>query len=138
MEKQPTCEERVEGHLDSRINDIKQLMDAMFKGDEEVVDLGNMYEYGLSFDYVAGDTKYNDGPGYFRYQISWGGPADEFRFFTDPDMYLHKIEYWFLDWWDGARRALYGTDETLMRDVFEWFRECGSVEAELERSQNER
>jgi len=134
MEKQPTCEERTDRHLESRIDDLKLLMQALYDGEEYVEDLGNMYEYGLSFDYVEGGTDYNDGAGYFRYQLSWGGPSDEFRFFTDPDGYLYKTEYWFLDWFDGASRRLYGSDESLLEEVFNWFKEGGAVESELERA----
>ena len=30
--------------------------------------------------------------------MSWGGPSDEFRMYDNSD----KIQYWFLDWFDGA------------------------------------
>ena len=63
-------------------------------------------EYGLSFDYVEPNT-FNDQPeGFFRYQISWGGPSEEFRFYVNPDFSCHRIEFWFLDWWDGASRDI--------------------------------
>ena len=58
-------------------------------------------EYGLSFDWVEGKTEYNPNAGYYRWQLSWGGPSDEFRFYMDEDR-LYVIEYWFMDWFDGA------------------------------------
>lgn len=37
-------------------------------------------EYALSFDYVEPDTFDDQDRGYFRYQISYGGPSEEVRF----------------------------------------------------------
>jgi hypothetical protein len=88
---------------------------------------GDFSEYGLSFDYVAPDT-FNDQPeGYYRYQLSWGGPSDEFRFYVGQESDCHAVEYWFLDWYDGASRTLYrGTPGgDLMREIWSWFAEIG-------------
>lgn len=64
--------------------------------------------YALCFDYVAPGTFRDQDEGYWRYQISWGGPSDEIRFYgvvDDRDRgHLYKAEYWFLDWGDGAFR----------------------------------
>ena len=65
-------------------------------------EIGTIFDYGLSFDYCgAEDDESASTPGYFRYQISWGGPSDEFRFYAEkitPYKYaVWKIEYWFLD-----------------------------------------
>lgn len=95
------------------------------------------FEYGLSFDYVAAGTFSDQDQGYFRYQLSCGGPSTEFRFFVDPDLTCWKIEYWFLDWWDGACRTLHGDDKKLMLDVFEQFKDCGTLQVELERSRED-
>ena len=92
-------------------------------------DIGEPNEYGLSFDYVAPDTFTDQDEGYFRYQLSWGGPSTEFRFYTNPDFSPHRIEYWFLDWWDGASRTLRGDDERVLSDWFEQMRDCGVVES---------
>jgi hypothetical protein len=58
---------------------------------------------------------------YFRWQLSWGGPSDEFRFYANPDISIHRIEYWFLDWFDGAYRTLEGNDFELLEKVFDIF-----------------
>ena len=59
-------------------------------------------EYALDFSYIAEDT-YNDQPeGYARYQISWGGPATEIRFYCDSERKPYRVEFWYLDWFDGA------------------------------------
>jgi len=59
-------------------------------------------EYGLAFDYVEPGTFEDQEQGYFRYQISWGGPSEEIRFYVGIDYQPYKIEFWYLDWFDGA------------------------------------
>src|SRR5690606_11942655 len=89
----------------------------------------SLYDYGLAFDYVAPGTFDCQAEGYFRYQLSYGGPSDEFRFFVNPDFSCHRIEYWFLDWFDGASRRLHGGELALMLGVFEFFLAAGSVDS---------
>jgi len=52
---------------------------------------------GLCFDRVEAGTFKDQRDGYWRWQLSWGGPSDEFRLFDNGD-----LEYWYLDWFDGA------------------------------------
>jgi len=137
MTEHKKCEERVNGKLKDRIEDLQKLWEAYCNGEEDVEDLGNIYEYGLSFDYVPRGTFNDQKEGYFRYQLSWGGPSDELRFFTGPDFYPHRIEYWFLDWFDGANRILNGKDGSLLLEIFDWFKECGTVEAQFEKAMEE-
>lgn len=94
-------------------------------GDEDgnVPDMGNIYEYGLSFDYVAPDT-FNEQPrGYWRYQLSWGGPSDEFQFYGEQiqefEVRIDQLEYWFLDWFDGARALPFGDDYDFIHEIFQ-------------------
>ena len=61
---------------------------------------------GLCFDYVEPKTWPDQLEGYWRWQLSWGGPSDEFRIFVNPDKSVHRIEYWYLDWYDGAHVTL--------------------------------
>lgn len=158
---QKTCEERVDEALEQTMNDLRLLWAAYNGADcprcengylytnedteeecvycegtgrmpEEVPDLGNIYEYGLSFDYVPHDTFNNQPQGYFRYQLSWGGPSDEFRFYVDVDYYPYNIEYWFMDWFDGAMRHPEGEDLELVKDIFGWFYEIGVTKSVLE------
>jgi len=110
------------------MDDIKRLWEAYQRGEEEVEDLGSFHEYGLSFDYVAPGTFGDDQrEGYFRYQLSWGGPSDEFRFYVSgPDYDVYRVEYWFLDWFDGSHITV--TDSQVLLEIFEFFKECGTVE----------
>uniref|UniRef100_A0A6H1ZAV7 Uncharacterized protein n=1 Tax=viral metagenome TaxID=1070528 RepID=A0A6H1ZAV7_9ZZZZ len=150
MNKQPTCKERINGELASRIDDLRQLWEAysnqntptstedgnIIGGD---MDGAHIYEYGLCFDYVAPGTFKKQQRGYFRYQLSWGGPSDEFRFYAEGNGYrwhVDRIEYWFLDWWDGAKRTLSGARFNLLEEIFQFlFAETGAAQAEFEKAQ---
>ena len=83
-------------------------------------DIGTMFEYGLSFDYVGPDIGRS---GYFRYQLSWGGPSDEFRIYAERisewQWSVWKVEYWFMDWFDKAHKALTGDDLRFIEELFE-------------------
>ena len=116
-----SCEARVDKAMESTLDDLRKLWEAYCDGDEDRYseDLGNIFEYGLCFDYVAPETFSDQKIGYFRYQLSWGGPSEEFRIYTDASFNAHIIEFWFLDWWDGAFRHLTGEDFDLIDEIFE-------------------
>lgn len=126
MEKQATCKERVGDRLDSRMEDLRALW-ATYLEDPEAYNedvQSNMYEYGLCFDYVEEFTWKDQPVPYYRYQLSWGGPSDEFRIYAPKEAYSkpYRIEYWFLDWFDGASRTLYGEDLVLLTEIFHFLR----------------
>jgi hypothetical protein len=87
---------------------------------------GNYYEdffdyinqYGLSFDYVEKGTFEDQERGY------------EFRIFVDWDGSIDFIEYWFLDWWDGANITI--AEDSLSFDICSWFLELSDVHGILE------
>ena len=134
-EKHNTCKKRVRSRLKGRISDLRKLWKAYSEDpDKQVPDLGTFNEYGLSFDYVAPNTFEGQRRGYFRYQLSWGGPADEFRFFCDENLSPVTIEYWFFDWFDGAHLPLKGKDYSLLEEIFQDFNECGTVQTKFGRS----
>ena len=116
------CEDKVAGALESRMEDITQLWEAYQEGNEEYIeDLGTFNEYGLSFDYVEAGTFEDQEQGYFRYQLSYGGPSEEFRFYCDPDLECYKIEFWYLDWFDGAKKVLTGDNLNTMMEIYDFF-----------------
>ena len=80
-------------YLKGRIEDFEIFMENI-KGNE---DIGPFSEYGLCFDYVEPGTFKGQRKGYHRYQMSYGGPSDEIRFYSNG-----KIEYVYLDWFCGV------------------------------------
>ena len=114
MTSTTSCASRWKANKDDRINDLRQLLTAWQDGDEDrhANELGTLSEYGLGFDYVPPGMFVDQKEGYWRYQLSWGGPSDEFRFYAggcgEQDPY--RISYAFLDWFDGHQAALAGDD----------------------------
>jgi len=132
MTEQPTCEERIDAELENRICTLRDLWeyycemgDDSYHPEHET----NLWDYHLSFDYVPAGMFGDQHEGYFRYQLSWGGPSDEFRFFVSIDGRPHRIQYHFMDWFDGAKRVLNGAERELLENIFGWFEDMGSVQA---------
>jgi hypothetical protein len=122
--KQETCEERVDGSMAGRLQDIRELLDNERRGetDEEI---GDLNEYGLCFYYVTGDE--HDGEAFWKWQLSTGGPGTEFRFFASgPEDPLYRCEFHHLDWFDHAWRRLDGKNLELMKEIWQWFMEIGA------------
>ena len=134
MERQVTCKERVRGYYRARMDDLGKLWAAYQDGKPDIPDLGSIFDYGLCFDYVAPGTFRDQKRGFFRYQISYGGPQDEFRFFCDETRTPVKVEYWFLDWFDGAKITAQGKNLSLLLELFDWFKESGTVDDLLNKS----
>ena len=98
LSKQLKCKDLVQSSWESQEEDYKTFKD---EGDYE-----SLYDYvnqtALSFDKVHKNSKENIDRSYYRLQISWGGPSTEFRAFLNADHDIDYIEYWYLDWFDGA------------------------------------
>ena len=106
--KDKTCEERIDAELKRELETLEG-----YGNDFEALDA-----HALCFDYVEAGTFTDQDEPYFRWQISWGGPSDEFRFFLQNGDELQRVEYWFLDWFDGACREI---DEEIVNDIWESF-----------------
>ena len=63
----------------------------------------------LCFDYVSPHSFTNQVEGYWRMQFSWGGPGDELRGYVNEHKELHRLEYWFTDWFDASEVILDAT-----------------------------
>lgn len=122
-----SCQSRLGNHLQGRLGDLRRLWAAYCSGDGDAGELGTLCEYGLCFDYVPPGTFTDQREGYFRYQLSWGGPSDEFRFFVSLNLSCHRVEYWFLDWFDGAHVVLTGAAEECLLTLWQWFLETGAA-----------
>ena len=144
--RQATCEERIGVELADTMDTLRKLWN-LYTGEMEpdeddpdgFTSEDAIYEYGLSFDYVTPET-FNEQPeGYWRYQLSWGGPSDEFRFFSSgPDCTPYRVEYWFLDWWDGAHRNLTGDNLATALDYWQWFADVDSTGETYRRAMEDR
>ena len=110
--KEKKCIDLVQSEYDYTLNQFKEAYQ-YFNQDEELREPNEelehcedfsqyISEYGLCFDKVEPNTFQGQKLGYWRWQLSWGGPSDEFRIFVDEDKNIYKIEYWYMDWFDGA------------------------------------
>lgn len=117
--------------VDAEWAKVKADLEVFMKDSDGNSDIGPFHEYGLSFDFVGPGTFGEDQTrGYWRYQLSTGGPGDEIRFYGelghDGRAYLDKAEYWFLDWFDGA--SVNVTHEDTVQWLFQDFNDVGSLE----------
>lgn len=80
--------------------------------------VGDFHEYGLSFDFVEATEEHD---AFYRYQMSWGGPSDEFRFYVNG-----AIEYVYLDWFSGVGFNLNRCDDA--QRLKEYFEEIGMID----------
>jgi hypothetical protein len=102
--KDKTCAERIAQSYTNRIEDLNEILTCSgdFAHCEDLME--GLSEYGLGFDYVEHDEE-EEKEDFWRFQISWGGPSEEFRIYTDfKNGPIQKIEYWFLDWFDGTSK----------------------------------
>ena len=104
---------------------------------EDIFDFLN--NYGIAFDYVEPEfeeydprenyetdeyEKYENikSGGYWRWQIAWGGPSYEFRFYMNhPEQEDYdSAQFWFLDWFDGAFRYAPFMGSRIWDHLSEW------------------
>ena len=114
MSKQETCAERIGAQFASTVESLREILDS---NDED----SGIYDYGLSFDWVDPDGKR---AGYYRWQLSWGGPSDEIRFYPSDEKHRPVVEYAFMDWFDGATVDPSGDDLDTILEAWEHFVEC--------------
>ena len=88
-------------------------------------------EYGLSWTYNEPEDGSN---GFYCYLMSWGGPSDELRFYADIRGQCHVIEYWYMDWFDGAKHVV--TDDEAAKAVASYFAECEAFESAYNEAQS--
>lgn len=93
--------------------DFADMRNALRKFD----DIGSIYNYGLSYDYCELGAFNDQTEDYFRFQLSWGGPSDELRFYADG-----SIEYVYLDWFSGVGFDV--TGESWAKFIKDWFEGC--------------
>ena len=118
------CKDKVRGAYRNRTGEVRKLWN-LYKKDSEArtADGEQWTEYGLAFDYVAPGTFGDQKRGYFRYQISYGGPSEEFRFYSDENLNITGCYFWFLHWFDGASVRVTGRNLDTWREIWEGFKE---------------
>ena len=95
-----TCADRITESIISRGEDFKRFMNSENEETQE-----EFYNYGLCIDMVNIGTFRDQKEPYLRYQISYGGPSEELRFYQNG-----TVEFWFLDWYDGAHKIITSLD----------------------------
>lgn len=83
-------------------------------------------EYGLSFDYIELDKDIEQD--YFSFQLSYGGPSDEIRFYDNG-----AIAYVYMDWFYGV--GLNITRDEVFKQLRDWFKELDVLNFEQKRSE---
>ena len=130
-ERNKTCADLVRENYQHTLKDYQTAFD-YFKQDENKRKPNQDYEHyedffdyvnqsGLSFDFVEANTFEGQKFGYWRFQMSWGGPSDEFRIYTDCEKNINYIEYWFMDWFDGASIRI---NDDVIYHLCQMFLEC--------------
>ncbi len=134
INKEKTCADKVQAKYDEL---VQEFIEAQRYYDIEetsryspentaLSDYDDFYSYmnerGLSFDYIEPYTFNDQSEGYWRFQLSWGGPSDEFRIYTKSEYSkeIDYIEYWYMDWFDGAK--VYA-DDYIIKDICNMFLE---------------
>jgi hypothetical protein len=135
--KKETCKDKVEPALQNIIQDWTEAQKyydideekRYSPKDESLSDYEDFFDYvnnyGLCFDYVSPNTFDNQDVGYFRYQVCYGGPTQEFRIYTDYNKNIDRIEFWYLNWFDGSEVE---TDEDIIKQVLRDFIDCSQIE----------
>ena len=112
--KEKKCSELVKEKYQDRLKQFKNALSFFDKDEEQKWSwlndnpecdqydgYDNFFDYcnqaGLCFDRVEAGTFKDQRAAYWRWQLSYGGPSEEFRLYDNKD-----LEYWYLDWFDGA------------------------------------
>lgn len=107
-------------------SEVSEILEACRKFE----DLPEMNEYGLSYDYVELGTFDDQEEDYFCYQLSWGGPSEEIRFYESG-----MIEFVYLDWFCGVGFNV--THEEWAEFIRDWFEDIGMMDFERKREETD-
>ena len=110
------CADLIQQKFQDRNNDISDIFQLKNDYQEYENSYEALNEFGLSIDYIEPNTFEDQKNGYIRYQLSYGGPSDELRFYIDDNKELYKCDYAYLDWFDGA--VIDVTEEENIKDLY--------------------
>jgi len=113
------CKERIKPACRRRLAHIRRLYVAEATGEELplefVEDYGrSLAEYGAGIWLVEAGTWPDQREDYVRYQLTHGGPSEEFRVYRNKD-----VEFWLSDWYDAAKVDVVGEDAELVLKIVE-------------------
>ena len=140
-QKKISCADILPYAMENRLNEMKEMWDVFCgrKKPTEDITEDTFHEYGLSFDYVDEDE--NDDNNYFRYQISYGGPSEEIRFFCYKNhrgnWVFSEAEFVYMDWFDGASDMITGEHAEFMAELFDFFNETETLDYEYNKTMNQ-
>jgi len=107
--KQKTCAELISARCYDRKEQFENAF-LFFKDNDETKKHSEFSEYeslmdyanqnSLDFSYIEPNTFEKQSKGYWRWQLSWGGPSDEFRYyhFDHDKKKIKSMEYSYMDW----------------------------------------
>ncbi|MHA2428652.1 MAG: hypothetical protein ACXADB_11575 [Candidatus Hermodarchaeia archaeon] len=107
MTKQPTCAERINDQLKGRLEDMEP-------------ECGVCVDEWCDEHINQNSVLWLNRQTVYRIQLSTGGPGDDFFVTIDDGGEITRIEYQFLDWYDGARVEVTGDDFELVKKWIEW------------------
>ncbi len=111
------CADLIQQKFQDRNNDISDIFQLKNDYQEYENSYEALNEFGLSIDYIEPNTFEDQENGYICYQLSWGGPSDELRFYLDDNKELYKCDYAYMDWFDGA--VIDVTEEENIKDLYD-------------------
>ena len=115
------------GETEEQLEECNEM--AKVRGDDieavqDYLQYDSLFDYvnqtALSWDFVEANTFSDQKVGYYRLQLSYGGPSTEFRVYTDKDLNIDRIEYWYLDWYDGAS-VVVDSSSSIVVDLIQQF-----------------
>jgi hypothetical protein len=89
--KEATCEERIDAQLLALEEDVVQVLQGYYEGEDEGFEAWNNYPLSVSSRVIT------------EIQLSWGGPSDSLKVEHDEN-HIYRVTYHFQDWFDGATR----------------------------------
>ena len=115
------------GDLETEEDKISTICDSWYDSLDDIIektihirDLPPFNHYGLSFDFVElGSFEDQDEP-YFRYQIAYGGPTHEIRFYE-----TGLIEFVWLHWFVGIGFDI--SNESWAKWLHDYFEDIGML-----------
>lgn len=107
----PKCDELIDARLEGRLECLKigqmTLGEAMDAANGLGIDVDGKDIHDLQSDLIDSELEgvlSIDRKTLVTVLLSFGGPSDGFDFTFDSDGELDSCEYWYKDWFDGARR----------------------------------